>query len=436
VVAAIVGAAVGRADTIDAAGAVAAVLLGALIARRPAVTFGVCLLILCYSPEYLGPEAGVLGHPEVPKALIYFVALGMALHRGIRPRYLIVTGGYVALATLAWINGQLNPALNLNQVLSSFVTLSVGWTALAVSWDFRRDVAFLRVLCVLPVASVVVGGLLQVAGLDTLYRASRLQGASIPAQLALMCFTATIAGSLCYRLTRWRWAPFVVFADAVILGLTVSRGSAIALGLAMAWPTLRFAFGPSLPNQFLARRWMRVGAVAVAIAVVAAILIPALLARGNDGTYVVGEGFVKNGTSGRSKAWSEFLAIARKAPLFGHGLGAGPITKVQEQGFLAQHNEYLRLFLEGGYIGGGIVLLAIIVVIGMSIANAPPWVRLDLLGLAIGFAVLSYTDNTLSSPTIAVPFCLIFGIVGSWRQSVPLVPKREIDRARPQLQAA
>jgi hypothetical protein len=441
--AAIVGGAVGRADTVDAVGAVAAILLGALIARRPTVTFGVCLLILCYSPEYLGAEAGVLGHPQVPKALIYFVTLGMALQRGIRPRYLIVTGGYVVLALLSWINGQLNPALTITQVLSSFVTLTVGWTALAVCWDFRRDVVFLRILSALPVASVVLGALLQVAGLDTLFRsaggfdsASRLQGASIPAQLALMCFTSTIAGSLCYRLTRWRWAPLFVVADAVILGLTVSRGAAIALGLAMAWPVLRFAFGAPVPNQFLDRRWMRVGTVVIAVAVVAAILVPALLSRNSAGTYIPSEGLVKDETSGRSKAWSEFYAIAKKAPLFGHGLGAGPITKIQEQGFLAQHNEFLRLFLEGGYIGGGIVLLAIIVVIGMSIANAPPWVRLDLLGLVIGFGFLSYTDNTLSSPTIAVPFCLIFGILGSWRQSVRPVPERAVDRSPPQLQAA
>src|SRR6185312_2947936 len=109
-------------------------------------------------------------------------------------------------------------------------------------------------------------------------------------------------------------------------------------------------------------------------------------------------------TSGRAEAWHEFYVIAKQSPLFGHGLGAGPITKIREKGFLAQHNEYLRLFLEGGYVGGGLVLLAIVIVIGTCIRLAPRRIRLDLLGLAIGFAILAYTDNTLTSVNLQVPF--------------------------------
>ena len=72
-------------------------------------------------------------------------------------------------------------------MLSSFVTLTVGWTALAVAWEYDSDVKFLRVLASLPVACIVLGLLLQAAGLHTLFRAgsgfdttTRLQGASIP----------------------------------------------------------------------------------------------------------------------------------------------------------------------------------------------------------------------------------------------------------------
>ena len=427
-IAAAVGALAAGPYLIEILGLVVAVLVGALIARVPAVVFSVSLLALCYAPEYLGPSAGVFAHPQLPKGLVYFAVLGMALQRGIRPRYLIVTGGYVVLAVLSWLWGHLNPALTLGQVLSSFVTLTVGWTALAVAWEYDSDVRFLRVLAALPVACVLLGVLLQAAGLHTLFRAgsgfdttTRLQGASIPDQLALTAFVGSVTASICFRLTRWRWAPALLVADAVILGLTVSRGASIALGLALLWPALRFAFGRDGGQRIrgggqpiLTKRWLRIGAILVVFGIVLGFAVPALLSRNSAGTYYQGEGVVYDKTSGRSVAWAQFYSIAKKSPLFGHGLGSGPITTIQEKGFLAQHNEYLRLFLEGGYVAGGIVLLAIVVVIGVCIARSPRRVRIDLIGLAIGFAVLSYTDNTLTSVSLQVPFCLVFGILSTW----------------------
>lgn len=411
--AAIVGFLASHSATV-AAGAVCALLLGALLARVPAVVFGACLFALCYGPEYLSPAAGVFAQPQLQKGLIYFAILGMALQRGVRPRLLVVPLAYIVMAILAVLGGHLIAGLTVTQMLSSFVTLTVGWTGLAVAWDLRTDAGYLKILACIPVASVALGALLQVVHVDTLFQygaGSRLQGASQPAQLALTCFIGCVTASICYRVTRWRWAPLLVVANAVILGLTVSRGAAIATGLALAWPALRFVFSGGEDKRWVPQRWLRGTIVFGALAIVAAVLVPALLARDSTGTYIQGQGVVFDSTSGRTVAWHEFYTIAKQAPLFGHGLGAGPIAKITEKGFLAQHNEYLRLFLEGGYIGGGIVLAAIIFVIATCIRRAPSWIRLDLLGLAIGFAVLSYTDNTLTSCNLQVPFCLVFGIL-------------------------
>ena len=348
---------------------------------------------------------------------MYFAVIGMALQRGVRPRFLLVPVAYIVMAILAVISGHLIPGLTLTQMLSSFVTLTVGWTALAVAWDLRTDASYLKILASLPVACVLLGGLLQAAHLHELfqhgagYSTTRLQGASQPAQLALSCFIGCVTASICYRVTRWKYAPALVVADAAILGLTVSRGAAIALGLAFAWPALRFVFSGREDKRWVPQRWMRATIVFGSLGIIAAAFVPSLLARDTTGTYIQGQGVVYDSTSGRTTAWHEFYTIARQAPLFGHGLGAGPVTKIAEKGFLAQHNEYLRLFLEGGYIGGGLVLAAIIFVIGTCILRAPPWIRVDLLALAIGFAVLSYTDNTLTSCNLQVPFCLVFGIL-------------------------
>jgi teichuronic acid biosynthesis protein TuaE len=300
------------------------------------------------------------------------------------------------------------------------VTLTVGWTALAIKWNFERDAVYLKILACLPVACVVLGVFMQAAHLHSLYATangtSRLAGASEPAQLALTSFIACVTASICYRTTRWRFAPLLVIADGVILALTVSRGAAIALGIAMAWPALRFAFGGVEREgvRWVPQRWFRIAFLGGALAAVAALIVPSLIARDKGAlTYIPGRGFVHDATSGRAEAWHEFYSIAEKSRWFGHGLGSGPITKITQQGFLAQHNEFLRLFLEGGYIGGGLVLAAIILVIGTCVARAPRWMRFDLLGLAIGFAVLSYTDNTLTSVNLQVHFCLVFGLVAT-----------------------
>ncbi len=322
------------------------------------------------------------------------------------------------MALLAKLNGDLIPGLTLTQMLSSFVTLTVGWTALSIKWDRERDGRYLKVLSVLPVACILLGALLQFAGIHPLFdhgtgfdSTTRLQGASGPAQLALTSFVACVTASICYRVTRWRWAPLFVVADAAILALTVSRGAAIALAIALAWPVLRLALSGPSDKRWVPQRWARIALVCVAAAGAASLVVPSLLARENNATYIPGQGVITDKTSGRSKAWNEFYTIAKRSPLFGHGLGAGPITKIQEKGFLAQHNEYLRLFLEGGYIGGGLVLLSMIIVISSCIRWAPSRIRLDLFGLVLGFAILSYTDNTLTSVNLQLPFCLVFGIL-------------------------
>ncbi len=133
----------------------------------------------------------------------------------------------------------------------------------------------------------------------------------------------------------------------------------------------------------------------------------------------MGTGTIDDPTSGRSSASSEFYAIAKESPLFGHGLGSGPITRIHQQGFLAQHNEYLRFFLEGGYIGGGVVVLAIVLAIGTCVALAPRSIRFELAGVGVALASLSFIDNTLTSINLIVPLGMMFGLAAASGRELP-----------------
>jgi teichuronic acid biosynthesis protein TuaE len=398
--------------------AVGGLLLIAVVSRAPAVVFGASLLALAYTPEDLGASFGVLERPELQKGIVYAALLAMALIRGVDGRLILPVLAYLVLGALSYLHGDLAPGLTVSQMASTFITLTVGWAALAVKWDWRREARYLKALAWLAPTCVALGVVLQVAGLHSLWKEPtgfdsswRLRGASIAAQLALTAFGSAGAAYVCHRLTGWRPARYLVAANALILALTLSRGPAIALGVAAVVPTLRFVLQPLPTRRGIALA--RLGIVAACVALVAATLVPKLEERNAGGRYYAGQGTFRDPTSGRTDAWKEFYAIARQSPLFGHGLGSGPITKIQEQGFLAQHNEYLRMFLEGGYVGGGLLLLAMVLAIGTCIARAPPFIRLDLAGIAVAWAGLSFFDNTLTSINLTVPLCLTFALAAS-----------------------
>ena len=137
-------------------------------------------------------------------------------------------------------------------------------------------------------------------------------------------------------------------------------------------------------------------------------------------------------SNGRFEAWAEFYRLAEANRFFGRGLGSGPITHIEEVGFTAQHNEYLRMYLEGGYVGTLLVLAGIGGTLVLVVRAAPKAVRADLLALAAAFAWFSVTDNTLSTPHFIVPFAVLLGGVAS----ITTAPRRGPDDAAPRLARA
>jgi teichuronic acid biosynthesis protein TuaE len=402
-----------------AAGSVALVLTY----RAVLIAFGAALLLLMYSPETV-PTLGPLSHPELQKGIIFACLVCVAVARGIWPLRALPLAAYVLLALLAVFHDDLTPGLTVTQMVSSYITLTVGWLTLAVKWR-REDEWLLRIICLLPLLCVVLGVLLQAAGLHTVFQAAtandnvtRLRGASLASVLGLMSFACCVASAVYWRLSGWRGAAVLFGVNVLILCGTASRGAAVALAVALLWPACRIAFGSLRTNP--RGGVIRLLAVALILGGIAAVVVPRLEARNSGGRYYAGYGTVSDSTSGRSEAWQEYWDIAQESPLFGHGLGSGPITKIQQQGFTAQHNEFLRFFLEGGYVGGGLVLFTIVVAVALAIRAAPQRIRLDLVSAMLGFVILSITDNTLTAIMMTVPIGLTLGIAANWeRDAVP-----------------
>ena len=97
-------------------------------------------------------------------------------------------------------------------------------------------------------------------------------------------------------------------------------------------------------------------------------------------------------------------------------VSAGPVvgkSPGSPAGFSAQHNEYLRMLLEVGIVGGIILLTTIITTMVSLIRRAPLPIRADLVAAGIAFAIYSITENTLTATPLAVAFLLVFSISGS-----------------------
>lgn len=411
--AALIGALV-TSSPLTAVALAAGVLALALALTHPAWLLAVAICLLGVETARIFGATALIGRPGTYKLLLYACILPLALRRGLALRRYAPLLAYAALFALTESLASPLPGLSVGQTASSLATLALAWLAFAIRWEWRRDWRLLKAVAWVPTLSVLLGAALSAHGVLTLFRASppRLQGTTLAATLGALAVASVLACIVLYRAERWAPARWLGLANVAILGASLSRGAALALvvvslpSLARFWRAQTAGRGAHVVANV---------ALAVLLAVSAAAVIGSgLIARSEDATdYVAGRGLSHELGSGRFEAWAVAFQEAKASILFGRGLGAGPIvgqTPGSPQGFTAQHNEYLRMLLEGGILGGLIVLAAIASALVASVRRAPAVLRADLWAGAAALAVFSFTENTLTTPAISLAFLLVFAI--------------------------
>ncbi len=415
--AALASVAIGAAVTRSPIAAIAVVVFVGVVAvalTKPWYLFAASMLLLTIESTRIFGDKSLIGQPGTYKFVFYACAFPLLLDRGFDRKRWAPVLAYVGIAVLTESVASPLPGLTTGQTASSVATLSLAWLVFSINWDWRRDYRLLKLLAWLPTLSVLIGAALQAAGVIALFRSMppRLQGATIAATLGALGVVAVIACVALYRREAWQSARWLGFLNVVILGATLSRGAAVALCIASTPTLLRF-----WRHQLSAKGLIvvaRVAAIVTATIVGAIILGSGLIARSeNETIYLAGRGIRHEVASGRLDAWAVAYSQATVNLAFGRGLGAGPLvgkTPGSPAGFTAQHNEYLRMLLEGGFVGGILVLLAIAITLTSAIRRAPPRIRIDLIAAGVAFAVYSFTENTLTAPAVAIAFLLVFGI--------------------------
>lgn len=316
-----------------------------------------------------------------------------------------------AAGLLHGLHPNLHAAESFRTLLGSLAPFAFCFVRLPRPWS--RGIVR-TVLCI-PLASVLLGAGLAAAGLHPLLvegSGLRLQGAGHPAFLggfALAACCAAVAELL--RTGRARHIGWLVL-NLVILALSGARAP-LAIGIAIIGLALLLAPAPRLswPRRISFLLCAAItGAILLAFAgplsadLLNTIRIFNLLATDADNL------------SGRDEIWPLFQAAWDASPWWGWGVGAGKVllpldtTLVRMLGTNAAHNEYLRIGMEGGYMGLGLLILCFVLWSARHLRIMRGSDRWVMLLVMIGFAVHSSTDNTLIATTSSVLFAWITAI--------------------------
>jgi O-antigen ligase len=420
-----IGAMVAKSPT-DAVALVVVCIAIAVALTRPMLLFAAGIVLLAIEPARIFGEGSTAGRPETFKLVLYACTLPLLFSRGVDRRKCAPLVAYGLVTILTELFGTRLPGLTSSQTAASLATLCLGWLVFAINWDWRRDRRLLEVLIWVPTLSVLAGLVLQQMGILLLLGHSsphRLEGATIAPWLAAFSLYSVIACLVLYRREKWRWARWLGCVNVLILGTTLTRGAVLALGIVAIPPLIRF-YRHQLSVKNIAGI-AKLGTAAIVAIIGSAILVSGLQERTENARVLVNGQGVHEIASGRFRAWAFAYEQAEVNLAFGRGVGAGPVvgkSPGSPAGFSAQHNEYLRMLLEVGIVGGIILLMTIITTMVSLIRRAPLPIRADLAAAGVAFAIYSITENTLTATPLAVAFLLVFSISGSRATLSPLTP--------------
>jgi O-antigen ligase len=132
--------------------------------------------------------------------------------------------------------------------------------------------------------------------------------------------------------------------------------------------------------------------------------------------------------SGRDILWPMFEDAAAKSPWLGWGVGAGnaviPVTSDVALliGTLAAHNEYLRIRVEGGWIGLGLLLACFVGWVWMHTARLRRAERAIMRLVFVAFACHAFTDNLLISTSACVFFAFVVAVFARGALEAAAIP--------------
>jgi O-antigen ligase len=390
----------------------ASVVAGLAIAY-PAVATPLWLAVIATCPEmWLGDLLG--GGPLIiglDKAAGLLLAMICVARFGLRRDLANPGFAFMAMAVAGMLHGLL-PTLSLSDslrsVIGSAAPFAFSFARLSLTWSRR----VIGIVILAPYLIVGLGLGLAALGLRPVYGLEdgslRLGGSTHPAFLAGFALISLYA--LLLELLRQARPVSILLlgGDLVIL---LGTGARAPLALAVALILVTAVLLPSVGWTRRSRLGMLLGLAA--LPPLAAFLAPSLgflrvLALAGQGE--------ETDLSNRTLIWPTYEAAFHTSPWFGWGVGAGkvllPVTSPLAAllGTNAAHDEYLRIAVEGGAVGLGLLVLLVALWLRQGTRPMPGGQRAYMACVFLVFAAHSATDNTLIATTASLMFAWVSAV--------------------------
>ncbi|UQZ35044.1 polysaccharide polymerase [Paenibacillus sp. PK3_47] len=428
---------------------VSALFLGAAVIYQPAIAVAAVLLIILLVVAISRPErisyfvllttsisinflySGSMFGIEILslyKLMILMLLVPCILVNGLKfklspPIWAMAALFFITFAFSSWL-----PEMNASIAVKAFIGLSLPFVFLLINWKKEVAEKQIRILALLPLVSMLVGVVLHVANFHSILTieftgAVRVQGANIPPHLAMLAFMGVAISFIEIKRSpqHTRFFYIMLALNFLILVATGTRGPLLALVLMVIY----YFF--DISRQYLkGKSQYLIPLLCSLVLIVAAVFLQLDNLKKRSFERTTAEGI---DLSGRTEAWEFFLDKAAGSPWSGRGLGSATVANdgTLYKGFVVPHNEYIRFYFDGGYIGAILLLLSLLAVfILVYRALAPPVKPYYLLFIA-AFLIYSFSDNTLSTVQFIIPFCWYLNCL--YRSSQPTdSPQKEVIR--------
>lgn len=404
------------------------ILLGVSIIRPELISYFV-LITTAISINFLY-DGSMFGMEilSLYKMVIVLLLVPCILVNGLRFRLSHPLWAMVGLLVITFGASIWLPEMNSSIAVKAFIGLSIPFIFLLINW--KKNVAELqiKIICMLPLVSVVVGLVLQLAHVHNFLNieytgAVRIQGANIPSHLAMLAFMGVAIPFIEVKRNSQhaRFFYTMLVLNFFILIGTGTRGPVLALGLIVLY------YFYDISRQFLK------GRTYLLIPIMGALFIMIVAVFWQLDNFQKRSFERKTDTavdlSGRSEAWEYFLNKAADSPWSGRGLGAATVANdgTLYKGFVVPHNEYIRFYFDGGYIGAILLMLSLFAVFFLIYRALASPIKPYYLLFITAFLIYSFSDNTLSTVQFIIPFCWYLNCL--YRSSQPTdSPQKEVIR--------
>lgn len=392
--------------------AAAAALAGIILAlgvslSRPEALASFALLTTAVSVNFLydGSLFGIEILSLYKLAMLAMLVPGMLVY-GLRFKLSPPLWAMAALLLISFGGSVWLPEMSASIAVKAFIGLSLPFFVLLIDW--RKEVAERHtvLICMLPAVSVAAGALLHAAGVHSMLDveftgAVRLQGANIPPHLAMLAFLGI---AVCFLEIKRRPHQALLFYGLLAVNFAILVGTGTRGPLLALAPIGAYYFFDIL-RQYVKGKAVYFIPLIGSVAVIGA------------AAYMQWDNFMKRSferqtdtgidLSGRTEAWQFFLGKAADSPWFGRGLGSSTVANDGRlyHGFVVPHNEYIRFYYDGGYIGVALLILSLLIVFAKVYRKLQREVKPYYVMLIAGFLIYSFSDNTLSTVQFIIPFC-------------------------------